>query len=87
MSATTSTTTPVVPRAGEPLISIDHERCDQCRHRAYVVTYHGRGRRPAYLSWCGHHHADNVRHGRIQPDQIVVDVRERLLAREQGDHA
>lgn len=80
-------TTALDATAVAPAISIDHERCDQCGHRAYVVTNHGRGRAPSYLSWCGHHHAANLKAGTVRLDQVIIDVRERLTARETGVHA
>ena len=79
--------TTTLDAAAVPVISIDHERCDRCGHRAYVVTDHGAARAPAYLSWCGHHHAANVRAGTVRADQVIIDVRERLTVRETGVHA
>ena len=91
MTATTTTRSPAPIAATtappSPRIVIEHERCDQCRHRAYVVTVHGAPRAPSYLSWCGHHHGANLAAGIIEPGQVIIDVRERLHAKERGVHA
>jgi len=89
MTATTTCPAPIAPTTEKPgpRIVIDHERCDQCRHRAYVVTVHGVPRAPSYLSWCGHHHSANMRAGVIEPGQVIIDVRERLRAKERSVHA
>ena len=33
-----------------------HERCDQCGHRAYVMTMTADGA----LAWCAHHYAEHA---------------------------
>lgn len=65
--------------------TINRLRCDQCGHRAYVVTRHG----PASLelSWCGHHHRRNVAAGTVTSDQVIIDALERLTVREKDVHA
>jgi len=57
---------------------MDHERCDRCGFRAFVMTLHGDRGLP--LTWCKHHFEF---HGSKLVDDpkvmVVIDVRAQLV--------
>lgn len=70
------------------LASVDHERCDLCGNRAYVITAHPvAGAKPLPMSWCGHHFAVRDAALRASGASVAIDLRHLLLAEEKGAHA
>lgn len=80
MSTTTAPTQPVIfveelgTAARDAAARIEHERCDSCGHRAYVVTVVPSAAGPMPLSWCAHHF-EAVGKG---TGAVAIDIRSRL---------
>jgi hypothetical protein len=85
---TTTLPTEIAPTTFQATVELmNHERCDRCGHRAYVMTVHAVDSTYLPLSWCAHHfHAHGPAMTRPRA-LLTFDVRELLDARETGVHA
>lgn len=81
-----STRTLEHPPADAGLDLMARERCDRCGAHAFVLTAH---RDPSAshdiaLAWCGHHFAEHAEALLTSGARVVIDVRDRLLAKRES---